>query len=913
MQSSRSPTIVSPYTARTVPVLKLARTRVVGPRKRVFKVPYIPKKVDILPGADTMMQQQQHQQDDPSYQPNDGTKAVASDDEFCVDGLQSAHRKASSSPRDRSDRHNRGQKSPRSSNNGHNNNSRSSNSSGGREVHKLNLAALSIDSNNPAHSPNQSAALTESKPPSTTGGSSAFPRRKILQAFNDDLEYDLEERKRWPVKKGSSAIPQTLFRNPDIIGIRSDKGGGRFTKALPTRFFIKNPTSSLQMSRRPLPQRNVHPPQQKNNTIKRKEDPSNPISDDQEDGINYNVPFSQHEVSIDTTTTTAAAAAAVDTKSEKQVDVTPRINVNISKTLRLHAKALYDVEPSFPHNHMLDDCHVMHSMLLTKKSSDKEQAGHRPMKTHAAAPANASRSSQVGANSSSKDGIPLLQSRPAHLNMPVSTPGGSARGNRPTVRVPPQNSSSIAVDRKIDDGFIYSVEINENSDLLVLDDSPQSNACSPEVDRREELHKQSFKATLFIDPLTGHTTAATRGGGLFHIGEKNPDAQQQELFDASSAIASNLAKDAHLETAPRQPSVEMEEASELQLPIARRHISQNALELIQAAQLKPLSGQQILNELTTWSELLTDYEKAEIVNYPTVYFAGRNVADKQHVSVIPGGPHELVRSQSEIDETSPAHQDTTYCNDAGSYISHVGDHLFYRYEIIQAMGTGSFGDVYECFDYKDSKHVAIKVIKNKAKYLTSALEEKKMLELVALQSTKADSSTTIGKDSSLKSSSSTCIVELLHHFEFRSHHCFVFPRYGKNLFEFLQQRDFTGLPISFIKKVAIQLLNALVHLHQLGIVHCDLKPENILIRDEKQCSVVLIDFGNSCLASETLFTYIQSRFYRSPEVLFGLPYGMRVLMLFFYITLLELTCCIDDDDDDDGDDNDNDDTCRSGD
>lgn len=781
-----------------------------------------------------------------------------------------------SSPRDKPNLH-QGQKSPRS-NNGLNTN---------REVHKVDLAALSIDSHIPTNSPNQSGALTECKPPSTTGGSNAFPRRKIHQQhFNDDLEYDLLERKRWPVKKGITAIPQTLFRNPDIIDIRSDKGGERFTKALPIRFFIKNPTSSLQISKRPLPQRNVYPLQQKNST-KRKEDARIPISDDQEVGINHNqqtVPKSQHEESLNTPEDTAVAAG--NTKSKHQADVMPRINVNISTTLRRQAKSsssggggVVDMEPIFPHNHVLDDCQAMHNMMLSKKSNDKEQAGHRPMKTSAAVPANASRLSQVGADS--KEGIPLLQSRPAQLNMPVITPGGSARGNRPNARNP-QNSS--AVDKKIDDRFVYSVEINENSDLLVLDDSdsPQSNARSPEVDRRDESHKRSFKATLFIDPFTGHTTAASRGG-LFHV-EKNLDVQQELLDDASSSaitIASNLARDAQLEAAPRQPSLEIQ-ASELALPIARRHISQNALELIQAAQLKPLSGQQILNELTTWDTLLTDYEKTEIGSFSDVYFAGRNVADKQQVSVIPGGPHEM-----EIDGASPAHQDT-YCNDAGSYISHVGDHLFYRYEIIQAVGTGSFGDVYECFDYKDSKHVAIKIIKNKAKYLTSALEEKRILELI--HSTKDDSSAT-GEDSSSKSSSSssTCIVELLHHFEFRSHHCFVFPRYGKNLFEFLQQRDFTGLPISFIKKVAVQLLNALVHLHQLGIVHCDLKPENILIRDEKQCSVVLIDFGNSCLVSETPFTYIQSRFYRSPEVLFGLPYGMQVIMpalLCYYLSLI---------------------------
>jgi len=873
MQSSRSPTIVSPYTARTVPVLKLARTRIAAPHsKRVFKVAYIPKKVDVLPRTDTMMQQQ----GDPSYHLNDGTKVVASDDEFYVDGLDSAYMK-SSSPRDKPNLH-RGQKSPRSNNGLHTN----------REVHKVDLAALSIGSHIPTNSPNQSAALTECKPPSTTGGSNAFPRRKIQQQhFNDDLEYDLLEHKRWPVKKGISAIPQTLFRNPDIIDIRSDKGGERFTKALPIRFFIKNPTSSLQISKRSLPQRNTYPLQQKNST-KHKEEARIPISNDQEVGINHDqqtVSISQHELSLSTEDTATAVAAAGNTKSKHQADIMPRINVNISMTLRRHAKSstggggMFDVEPIFPHNHVLDDCQAMHNMMLSKKSSDKEQAGHRPMKTTAAVPVNTGRLSEAGVDS--KEGIPLLQSRPAQLNIPVITPVGSARGNRPNTRNP---LNSSAVDKKIDDRFVYSVEINENRDLLVLDDSdsPQSNARSPEVDRRDESHKRSFKATLFIDPFTGHTTAASRGG-LFHV-EKNPDVQQELLGDASSsaiAIASNLARDAQLEAAPRQPSLDIQ-ASELALPIARRHISQNALELIQAAQLKPLSGQQILNELTTWDALLTDYEKTEIGSFSDVYFAGRNVADKQQVSVIPGGPHEM-----KIDEVSPAHQGT-YCNDAGSYISHVGDHLFYRYEIIQAVGTGSFGDVYECFDYKDSKHVAIKIIKNKAKYLTSALEEKKMLELI--HSTKEDSATT-GEDSSPKSSSSssTCIVELLHHFEFRSHHCFVFPRYGKNLFEFLQQRDFTGLPISFIKKVAIQLLNALVHLHQLGIVHCDLKPENILIRDEKQCSVVLIDFGNSCLASETPFTYIQSRFYRSPEVLFGLPYGMQVLitaLLCYYLSLI---------------------------
>jgi serine/threonine protein kinase len=52
----------------------------------------------------------------------------------------------------------------------------------------------------------------------------------------------------------------------------------------------------------------------------------------------------------------------------------------------------------------------------------------------------------------------------------------------------------------------------------------------------------------------------------------------------------------------------------------------------------------------------------------------------------------------------------------------------------------------------------------------------------------------------------------------------------------------------------------------LGIIHCDLKPENILLK-------VVADFGSGCLENEIVYTYIQSRFYRAPDIVLGLfPY-----------------------------------------
>lgn len=42
------------------------------------------------------------------------------------------------------------------------------------------------------------------------------------------------------------------------------------------------------------------------------------------------------------------------------------------------------------------------------------------------------------------------------------------------------------------------------------------------------------------------------------------------------------------------------------------------------------------------------------------------------------------------------------------------------------------------------------------------------------------------------------------------------------------------------------------------------------------CKIKLIDFGSACFEGYTAHTYIQSRFYRSPEVLVGLPYDSAI-------------------------------------
>jgi serine/threonine protein kinase len=91
-----------------------------------------------------------------------------------------------------------------------------------------------------------------------------------------------------------------------------------------------------------------------------------------------------------------------------------------------------------------------------------------------------------------------------------------------------------------------------------------------------------------------------------------------------------------------------------------------------------------------------------------------------------------------------------------------------------------------------------------------------------------------------------------------------------------------------IRHIAVQILNTLKLLKSYSIIHCDLKPENILIEDREKLTVKLIDFGSGCFEREQIYTYIQSRFYRAPEIMLGIPYTTAIDIWSFGCILAEL-------------------------
>ena len=62
---------------------------------------------------------------------------------------------------------------------------------------------------------------------------------------------------------------------------------------------------------------------------------------------------------------------------------------------------------------------------------------------------------------------------------------------------------------------------------------------------------------------------------------------------------------------------------------------------------------------------------------------------------------------------------------------------------------------------------------------------------------------------------------------------------------------------------------ALDYAEKCRIIHADIKPENILLETHDGDNIQVIDWGSGAFSGKTLYSYIQSRFYRAPEVMFG--------------------------------------------
>ncbi|KAJ6638055.1 putative dual specificity tyrosine-phosphorylation-regulated kinase 3 like, partial [Pseudolycoriella hygida] len=248
---------------------------------------------------------------------------------------------------------------------------------------------------------------------------------------------------------------------------------------------------------------------------------------------------------------------------------------------------------------------------------------------------------------------------------------------------------------------------------------------------------------------------------------------------------------------------------------------------------------------------LTPYEHHEIFKYPQIYFIGANA--KKRPGLV--GPNN-----------------SDYDNEHGSYIHIPHDHVAYRYEVLKIIGKGSFGQVVKAYDHKTHEHVALKMVRNEKRFHRQAQEEIRILQHLRKQD----------KDNTMN------IIHMYDYFTFRNHMCITFEILYINLYELIKKNKFQGFSLQLVRKFAHSLLQCLDALSRNKIIHCDMKPENVLLKQQGRSGIKVIDFGSSCYENQRVYTYIQSRFYRAPEVILGVKYGMAIDMWSLGCILAEL-------------------------
>ncbi|MGH0143255.1 UNVERIFIED_CONTAM: hypothetical protein FKN15_000300 [Acipenser sinensis] len=249
---------------------------------------------------------------------------------------------------------------------------------------------------------------------------------------------------------------------------------------------------------------------------------------------------------------------------------------------------------------------------------------------------------------------------------------------------------------------------------------------------------------------------------------------------------------------------------------------------------------------------LTQYEQEEIMNYSELWFLG---LDSNKIEGVHGEQHNC-----------------GYDDEHGSYLKVLHDHIGYRFEVLEVIGKGSFGHVVKCLDHNTNELVAVKIIRNKKRFHHQALVEVKILDALRRKD----------KENSHN------VIHMKEYFHFRNHLCISFELLGLNLYELIKKNNFQGFSLPLIRRFACSLLKCLQMLHRENIIHCDLKPENILLAHKGQGTIKVVDFGSSCYEQQRVYTYIQSRFYRSPEVILGHTYSMAIDMWSLGCILAEL-------------------------
>ncbi len=177
----------------------------------------------------------------------------------------------------------------------------------------------------------------------------------------------------------------------------------------------------------------------------------------------------------------------------------------------------------------------------------------------------------------------------------------------------------------------------------------------------------------------------------------------------------------------------------------------------------------------------------------------------------------------------------------------------HTYTATQVIGSGSFGVVYQATVVETGEQVAIKKVfqdkryKNRELQILKDLAHPNVIRIRTSFYTNGDKPEEIYLNVVMDFVPETMSRTIRHHHKAK-----------------------TQMNMLITKIYAYQMMRSLAYIHCLGICHRDIKPQNILT-DPTSHILKMCDFGSAkkLVKGEPNVSYICSRYYRAPELIFG--------------------------------------------